>query len=79
MSTIKEPKPKLKDGIIYSADNGMLICLHCAGQSAKYSGRDLSGQRVQACGDLDNREWIKFFGKPLSCERGCTCYLAPKA
>ncbi|MEA2067798.1 MAG: hypothetical protein U9P12_01240 [Verrucomicrobiota bacterium] len=44
----KEPKPVLKEGIIYSSDNGMLICKKCAGQSALYTGRDSSGQEVLA-------------------------------
>ena len=71
-------KPKLKPGLIYSADNGCLICLECAGSSAKYTGRDLSGQRVCAVPVAETVEWHKEFGEPMRCERGCTTYLLPK-
>lgn len=72
------PKPVLKPHIIYSADNGRLICLQCAGMSAKYSGRDISGQRVTAVPYHETVEWFSQFGKPMSCESGCTIYLLPK-
>ena len=71
-------KPVLKKGIIYSGDNGSLICLECAGGSAKFSGRDTSGQKVEALNKTsDNVEWFRVFGEPLSCERGCTKYPKP--
>lgn len=40
------PKPVLKPDTIYLGDNGMAICCKCAGQSALYTGRDISGQKV---------------------------------
>ncbi len=72
------PKPVLKPGVIYSADNGRLICVECAGMSAKYTGRDLSGQEVLAVPYMETVEWFKAFGKPVSCECGCTTYLLPR-
>lgn len=45
---IETPEPVLLPGIIYLGDNGQSICLKCAGSSAKYTGRDLSGQKVFA-------------------------------
>jgi hypothetical protein len=72
--SIKEPKPVLKDGLIYSADNGMLICKKCAGQSALYTGRDISGQEVVAVPRSQNAEWKRFFGEDMTCEHGCTSY-----
>jgi hypothetical protein len=71
------PKPKLRAGIIYSADNGRLICVECAGQCAKYTGRDLSGQRVAPIPVSETVEWHKEFGRPMACESGCTTYLLP--
>lgn len=68
------PKPVLKDGWIYSADNGMLICLKCAGMAAKYTGHDLSGQKVTRVPRRDNIQWRRLTGSDLSCERGCTSY-----
>ena len=72
------PKPALKAGIIYSGDNGRLTCLHCSGMSAKFTGRDLSGHKVQAMGQADAQEWFAYLGKPMACESGCTTYPAIK-
>lgn len=74
---IKESVPLLKDGVIYSADNGMLICRKCAGQSALYTGRDISGQEVCAVPRSMNREWRERTGEDMTCEKGCTRYDAP--
>ena len=73
------PKPKLKAGIIYSGDNGQLICVNCAGASAKYSGYDLSGHKVTPMpADAEMlREWKAQFGKDFACEGGCTKYPTP--
>lgn len=68
------PKPVLKPGIIYAADNGRLICLTCAGAAAKFTGRDISGQCVEAMTARDAAEWEKQLGKPMACESGCTTY-----
>jgi hypothetical protein len=71
---LKEPKPVLKDGVIYSGDNGERICNKCAGDSALYTGRDRSGQKVRAIPRSENEAWREFFGKDMTCERGCTSY-----
>jgi hypothetical protein len=73
----KLPKPKLKEGVIYSGDNGRLFCRSCAGQTALYTGRDLSGQKVEAVHVDENVLWRKEFGKDMACERGCTKYSTP--
>lgn len=73
------PKPILKPGIIYSGDNGKLICRDCAGMSAKFTGRDRSGQKVMAVPVSETVEWHKEFGEPMRCEGGCTTYLLPCA
>lgn len=41
-------KPRLRENALYSGDNGRIFCgkIHCAGQTAYYSGRDLSGLRA---------------------------------
>lgn len=71
------PNPVLKPGVIYSGDNGALICVECAGQSAKYTGRDLSGQRVTKMPYAQTVAWFQEFGKPMACECGKTIYLMP--
>lgn len=67
---IKTPKPKLTESSLYLGDNGRAFCgrAHCAGSSAYYTGRDLSGQRVmRVTPDMLTGE---FAGLALACE-GC--------
>jgi hypothetical protein len=76
----KEPKPVLKPNAVYLADGGSTICLHCAGMSALYTGRDLSGQKVQRVDVRYVKEWARIVAEnsdgllsgPLKCEGGCT-------
>ena len=49
----------------------------CAGQSALYTGRDLSGQKVERITVEDVRAWPEDLGV-LRCETGCTA-LSPIA
>lgn len=72
---METPKPKLKEGVIYFADNGRRICLKCAGQTAKFTGRDISGQRVRAATIEDAIAWQEMFMQRLSCEAQCTYFL----
>jgi hypothetical protein len=48
MADIKIVKPKLAERNLYLGDNGRCFCgtQRCAGMTAFYSGRDLSGQKV---------------------------------
>lgn len=45
----KLPKGKLHHGKLYLGDNGRCFCgrIRCAGMTPFYTGRDLSGQRVE--------------------------------
>lgn len=47
--TYAEPKPVLDPAALYFGDNGRCFCgkLHCAGMTPHFTGRDLSGQRVE--------------------------------
>lgn len=67
-------KPFLQAGVIYSADNGERICIHCAGQSALYTGRDRSGQKCKPFGPKDAAKWLALTGRVLNCETGCTSF-----
>jgi len=67
-------KKALKPNTIYISDNGRMICEKCAGQSALYTGRDISGQKVDECSEAENEYWVKHFGSSLKCESGCTEY-----
>jgi hypothetical protein len=70
--------PVLKAGVIYSGDNGALLCVECAGSCAKYTGHDRSGQKVSVMPYQQTLLWQQAFGKPLACECGKTIYLLPK-
>ena len=74
-----KPTPVLQPDTIYAADNGALICLRCAGMTAKYAGMTLDGDRVLRLSSNGRAafEWYQEFGKPLTCEAGCTTYPVP--
>ena len=67
--------PVLRDGAVYWADNGRRICARCAGASALYTGRDISGQPVDRVTIDDVHAWPEDLG-PLACEAGCTTITA---
>ena len=54
---------------LYLGDNGRCFCgdLHCAGSSAHFTGRDLSGQRVMVVTPADAIE-AATMGATLRCE-----------
>ena len=61
-----ETRPKLITTALYLGDNGRCFCgaLRCAGMSAHFTGRDISGQRVYRPSKADARK------AGLACE-GC--------
>jgi hypothetical protein len=46
-------QPVLDDDTLYMGDNGRVTCGRHAGCSARYSGRDISGQRVDKIGPAE--------------------------
>ena len=69
------PRPLLREGAVYFADNGRRICVRCAGASARYTGRDISGQKVERITVEEVRAWPDNLGV-LACEAGCTALTA---
>ena len=65
------PEPVLKPGALYWSDNGRLVCRACAGFTARYTGRDLSGQKVARVTIGDVQAWLAERDE-MSCEMGCT-------
>ena len=63
-----DPKPVLEDDRLYCGDNGRCFCGLHAGASARYTGFDVSGQRVWAISDQDREEWRRELGRGPSCE-----------
>jgi hypothetical protein len=72
-NSISQPKAVLKPGTVYLADNGMAICLCCAGRSARLTGRDISGQPVSK---VTADDLIEFGAESMSCECGRTTVVA---
>jgi len=68
---MKTPTPKLSPTTLYHGDNGRIFCgaLRCAGVSSHYTGRDISGQRVEPVGPEAAAEFASY-GLTLKCE-GC--------
>lgn len=66
----KMPKPVLKEGALYWADNGRIVCRKCAGCSALYTGRDISGQKVARVTVEDVHGWHQTLGESadLTCQ-----------
>lgn len=63
MAIKSDPKPVLDPNKIYLGDNGMCFCGEHAGASAKFTGRDISGQEVYLCTEDDLAEFAS-----LKCE-----------
>ena len=63
-----ETKPVLKAGALYLGDNGRCFCPDHAGASARYTGRDISGQRVHRITEADRAAWRIEVGSEPQCE-----------
>lgn len=70
---MKDPKPVLDERHHYFGDNGRLFCgrLKCAGASAYFSGRGISGQPVERVTPADVRHFdsVGLVAKCESCGR----------
>ena len=71
----EEPASVLKAGVLYSGENGMIICRKCAGVRES-SGYLSSGAPISQITPLDAVEYKKLFGEDIRCEKGCTEYSA---
>ncbi len=58
------PKP----GALYFCDNGSVFCSEHLGASAKYTGRDISGQKIHLATSRDAVEFERMTGSKLACE-----------
>ena len=60
---------QVDDTALYLGDNGICLCGAHLGMTARYSGRDISGQRIYRLSPEDDRE-----GRKMSTEfRGFRC------
>ena len=60
--------PVLKPLALYFTDNGRIVCGTHAGASAKYTGRDISGQKVLRVTKAAAARWLSDVGEPIQCE-----------
>ena len=70
------------DSRLYLGDNGICLCGEHLGMTAKYSGRDISGQRLHTLAQVDADEGRKMSAQfqGFRCEhRGCVRVVAPVA
>lgn len=67
---MNQPKPVVKDDSLYFADNGACYCSKHLGMSARYTGRDISGQKIErvTASVLAECTAIGFTPKCESCE-----------
>lgn len=65
---VRDPRPVLSDDALYLGDGGRVTCGKHAGNSARYSGRGLSGKRVVRVTEADRAEWLREIGEPIACE-----------
>jgi hypothetical protein len=65
-----EPKPLLSPDRLYLGDNGRCFCGNerCAGVTASYTGRDLSGQEVYPLTAQDLAAMARDIGHAIRCE-----------
>lgn len=47
ITNLSTPKPVTKDDALYFTDNGACYCGKHLGMSARYTGRDISGQKIE--------------------------------
>ena len=66
------PAPFVKDDVLYFTDNGAVLCGRHCGTSARFTGRDISGQKIKRVTATDARGWLAEIGSPIACER-CAC------
>ncbi len=60
--------PKVKDHELYFTDNGRIVCGRHCGTSARYTYRDLSGQRIKRVMPRAAAKWLADVGSPIDCE-----------
>lgn len=70
-AVVTVPQTVLRDDALYLGDNGACTCGLHAGATARYTGRDLSGQRVMAIGPEERAEFERYGIEPRCEARGC--------
>lgn len=66
--TAPTPTPVVQDDCLYFTDNGRVVCGKHCGSSARYTGRDISGQRIARVTEDEARMWLAEMGEAIGCE-----------
>ena len=68
MKPNKTPRKVVRDDALYFTDNGRVVCgAHC-GTSAAFTGRDISGQKIERVTPETAASWLAEVGEPIMCE-----------
>lgn len=69
MATRQDPKPLLEDDALYITDNGACYCGKHTGAAARYTGHDISGQKVDRVTEADQSYYEQIAdGRRMACE-----------
>ena len=60
--------PVLRDEDLHFTDNGRIVCGACAGTSARFTGRDISGQEVAVIDAAMAARFESDVGRGPTCE-----------
>jgi hypothetical protein len=73
------PRRVVSDNALYFTDNGRVVCGRHCGTSAAFTGRDISGQKIERVTKQAAAAWLAEAGEPIVCEdcaagvRKCAC------
>lgn len=60
---------KIESAALYITDNGAILCGSHLGASARTTGRDISGQRIELVTDAHAAEWRRMANSEIQCEQ----------
>ena len=68
MKSARMPRKVVSDDALYFTDNGRIVCGRHCGTSAAYTGRDISGQKIERVTPAAASSWLAEVGEPIVCE-----------
>lgn len=68
MSARAKRAPRISDDALYFCDNGRILCGAHLGNSARHTGRDISGQRIARVTAADDAAFFADVGELGGCE-----------
>ena len=68
MKPARMPRRVVSDDALYFTDNGRIVCGRHCGTSAAFTGRDISGQKIERVTPETAASWLAEVGEPIACE-----------